>query len=85
MNDVAVTKSSRKRRKKLFNLNIISQNLKQKKHRHIIIEKINLICKENNQRDKENRDDRENQNKNFKDQKNLKKDDKDDRENRNDQ
>ena len=76
-------KDSRERKKKIFNLNIIFQNLKQKKHRHIIIEKINLIHEKNNQRDKKDRENRENQNENFKNQKNLKKDGKDDRDKRN--
>ena len=46
--------------KKLFNLNNIFQNFKQKKHRHIIIEKINLVREEDNQRDKKDRENREN-------------------------
>ena len=71
--------------KKLFNLNNIFQNLKQKKHRHIIIEKINLIRERDNQRGKKDREDREDQNENFKNQKNSKKNDKGDRENRDNQ
>ena len=53
-------KTRENEKKKFFNLNIIFQNFKQKKHRHIIIEKINLIREKNNQRNKENRDDCEN-------------------------
>ena len=36
------------KKKKFFNLNILFQNFKQKKHRHIIIEKINLTHEKNN-------------------------------------
>ena len=70
--------------KKLFNLNVIFQNLKQKEHRHIITEKTNLAREDDNQREK-NRKNRENHNDNFKKNKKLKEDDKDDRENRDDQ
>ena len=69
--------------KKLFSLNIIFQNLKQKEHRHIIIEKINLIREDDNQREKA-RKDREDHNDDFK-KKKSRKDDKDDREDRDDQ
>ena len=53
-------KAHENKEKKLLNLNIIFQNFKQKKHCHIITEKINLIREENNQRGKENRENREN-------------------------
>ena len=69
--------------KKFFSLNVIFQNLKQKEHRHIIIEKINLIRENDNQREKD-RKDRENHNDDFKKNEKLKKNDKDDREDRDD-
>ena len=69
--------------KKLFNLNVIFQNLKQKEHYHIITEKINLVRKDDNQREKD-RKDCEDHNDNFKKNKKSRKDDKDDRDDRKD-
>ena len=70
--------------KKLFNLNIIFQNFKQKEHRHIITEKINLIREDDNQREKACKD-RENHNDNFKKNEKLRKNDRNDRKDRDDQ
>ena len=53
-------KTRENEKKKFFNRNIFFQNFKQKKHCHIIIEKINLIYKKNNQRNKKDRENREN-------------------------
>ena len=63
--------------KKLFSVNDIFQNLKQKEHRYIITEKINLICEDDNQREKACKD-REDHNNDFKKNEKLRKDDEDD-------
>ena len=70
--------------KKLFNLNVIFQNFKQKEHRHIITEKINLVREDDNQREKDHKD-REDHNDDFKKNEKLRKNDRNDRENRDDQ
>ena len=64
--------------KKLFSLNVIFQNLKQKEYRHIITEKINLAHESDNQR-KKNRKDREDHNDDFKKNEKLRKNDRNDR------
>ena len=69
--------------KKLFSLNVIFQNFKQKEHRHIITKKINLARESDNQREKI-REDREDHNDDFKKNEKLRKNNKDDREDRND-
>ena len=77
-------KTRENKNKKLFSLNVIFQNFKQKEHRHIITEKINLTRENNNQREK-NRKNRENHNDDFKKNEKLKKHDRSDREDRDNQ
>ena len=77
-------KTRKNEEKKIFSLNIIFQNFKQKRHCHIIIKKINLARENDNQREKD-RKNCENHNNNFKKNEKLRKNDKNDREDRDDQ
>ena len=60
MNDVAIIKNSRKQRKKTFQSEYHFSESQAEETCHIIIEKINLICKENNQRNKNDCENRKN-------------------------